>query len=552
MEPHATIASWEGDRLTVWSKSQYVLNEQAELAAIFGLPANKVLVVCPFVGGAFGTSLRTWSHVSIAALASRMVGRPIKLALTRRQMFFDTGHRPRTDQRVALAAQADGKLTAVAHEATAETSRYEEFVEGITNQSEFLYSCPNVRTRYRLVPTDTSTPTYMRAPGECTGMHALECALDELAVALKIDPIELRRRNEPTVDESNGRPFSSRSLLQCLEIGAERFGWSRRDPRPGSMRDGRLQIGWGVAGSTRGAPQVPAEASVRLLPNGRVEVESATSDMGPGTYTSMAQVAAGTLGIPLERVTFRLGRSDMPTAPSHGGSWTMASVGNAVRKACLAAQEAAMRRAVEDPASVFYGLAIDALEWQDGTLGRKDGEGMRLNQVALLRDGAPLEVRTAASRPADVANRYSMYGYAAYFAEVAVDPDLTLVKVRRLVGVYGIGKIVNPRLARSQCIGGMVGGIGMALMERTVLDPRDGRPVNAHMADYLVPVNLDIGSLETHFLDERDDAVNPLGVKGIGELCIIGVAPAIANAVYHATGKRIRELPIRIESLLDV
>jgi xanthine dehydrogenase YagR molybdenum-binding subunit len=340
--------------------------------------------------------------------------------------------------------------------------------------------------------------------------------------------------------------------LQCLEIGAERFGWSRRDPRPGSMRDGRLQIGWGVAGSTRGAPQVPAEASVRLLPNGRVDVESATSDMGPGTYTSMAQVAAGTLGIPLERVTFRLGRSDMPTAPSHGGSWTMASVGNAVRKACLAAQEAAMRRAVEDPASVFYGLAIDALEWQDGTLGRKDGEGMRLNQVALLRDGAPLEVRTAASRPADVANRYSMYGYAAYFAEVAVDPDLTLVKVRRLVGVYGIGKIVNPRLARSQCIGGMVGGIGMALMERTVLDPRDGRPVNAHMADYLVPVNLDIGSLETHFLDERDDAVNPLGVKGIGELCIIGVAPAIANAVYHATGKRIRELPIRIESLLDV
>jgi xanthine dehydrogenase YagR molybdenum-binding subunit len=266
----------------------------------------------------------------------------------------------------------------------------------------------------------------------------------------------------------------------------------------------------------------------------------------------MAQVAAGTRGIPLERVTFRLGRSDMPTAPSHGGSWTMASVGNAVRKACLAAQEAAMRRAVEDPASVFYGLAIDALEWQDGTLGRKDGEGIRLNQVALLRDGAPLEVRTAASRPADVANRYSMYGYAAYFAEVAVDPDLTLVKVRRLVGVYGIGKIVNPRLARSQCIGGMVGGIGMALMERTVLDPRDGRPVNAHMADYLVPVNLDIGSLETHFLDERDDAVNPLGVKGIGELCIIGVAPAIANAVYHATGKRIRELPIRIESLLDV
>jgi xanthine dehydrogenase YagR molybdenum-binding subunit len=552
MEPHATVAAWDGDRLTVWSKSQYVLNEQAELAAIFGLPPQNVLVVCPFVGGAFGTSLRTWSHVSIAAIAARATGRPVKLALTRRQMFYDTGHRPRTDQRIALGAEADGRLKAVIHEATAETSRYEEFVEGITNQSEFLYSCQNVRTRYRLVPTDTSTPTFMRAPGECTGMHALECALDELASQLNVDPIELRRRNEPVIDESNGRPFSSRSLLQCLETGAARFGWSKRDPRPGSMRDGRLRIGWGVAGSTRGAPQVSADASVRVLPNGYIEVASATSDMGPGTYTAMSQVAAATLGVPLERVQFALGRSDLPTAPSHGGSWTMASVGNAVREACLSAEEGLAKRAVEDTASPFHGLALDALDWREGTLGRKDGEGARLDHVAILRGGEPLEVRTTASRAADVANRYSMYGYAAFFAEVAVDPDLGIVRVRRLLGVYGIGKVVNPRLARSQCIGGMVGGIGMALMERTVLDPRDGRPVNAHMADYLVPVNLDIGSLETHFLEEEDTAVNPLGVKGIGELCIIGVAPAIANAVHHATGVRVRELPIRIENLVGV
>ncbi|WP_027532713.1 xanthine dehydrogenase family protein molybdopterin-binding subunit [Bradyrhizobium sp. WSM3983] len=550
MEPHATVASWEGDSLTVWSKSQYVLNERAELAAIFGIPPENVLVICPFVGGAFGTSLRTWSHVGIAALAARVVGRPVKLALTRKQMFLDTGHRPRTDQRIAIAATNQGKLTAIIHEATAETSRYEEFIEGITNQTEFLYSCPNVRTRYRLVPTDTSTPTYMRAPGECTGMHALECGLDELAAALDLDPIELRRRNEPTVDESNGRPFSSRSLLQCLETGAERFGWSQRNPRPGSMRDGRWQIGWGVAGSTRGAPQAPADASVRLLPDGRVEVASATSDMGPGTYTSMAQVAAATLGVPVERIKFELGRSDMPTAPSHGGSWTMASVGNAVRSACLAAQDAAVRRAVEDPASIFHGLTADVLHWKDGTLGRKNGEGPRLDQVALLRGGMPIDVRTTASRSTDIANRYSMYGYAAFFTEVAVDADLGIVRIRRMLGVYGIGKVVNPRLARSQCIGGMVGGIGMALMERTVLDQRDGRPVNAHMADYLVPVNLDVPTLETQFLDEQDDAVNPLGIKGIGELCIIGVAPAIANAVYHATGKRVRELPIRIENLL--
>jgi xanthine dehydrogenase YagR molybdenum-binding subunit len=549
MEPHATIAAWVGDQLTVWSKSQYVVNEKAELAAIFGIPPQNVLVICPFVGGAFGTSLRTWSHVSIAALAARATGRPVKLALTRRQMFYDTGHRPRTDQRIRLAAGQDGKLTAIIHEATAETSRYEEFVEGITNQSEFFYSSPNVRTRYRLVPTDTSTPTYMRAPGECTGMHALECAIDELATELNVDPIELRRRNEPTVDESNGRPFSSRSFLQCLDVGAQQFGWSRRDPRPGSMRDGRLLVGWGVAGATRGAPQVSADASVQLLPNGRVEIQSATSDMGPGTYTSMVQVGAATLGISPDKVTFMLGRSDMPIAPSHGGSWTMASVGNAVRAACLAAQEKAVQKTIADAASPFLGLTADALEWRDGMLGRKDGEGPRLDQVALLR-GEPLDVRATASRPADVASRYSMYGYGAFFAEVVVDPDIAVVRVRRMVGVYGIGKVVNPRLARSQCVGGMVGGIGMALMERTVLDPRDGRPVNAHMADYLVPVNLDIGTLDTHFLEEQDDAVNPLGVKGIGELCIIGVAPAIANAVYHATGKRVRELPIRIENLL--
>ncbi len=551
MEPHAIVAAWQDGRLTVWTKSQYVQNEQAELAAIFGVVPENVLVISPFVGGAFGTCLRTWSHTTIAALAARMTDRPVKLALTRRQMFFDTGFRPRTDQRVALGATQDGKLTAVIHEATAQTSRYEEFVEGITNQSESLYACPNVRTRYRLVPTDSPTPTHMRAPGECSGMYALECAMDELAVALDLDPIELRRRNEPLLDESNGRPFSSRSLLQCLDVGAERFGWARRDKRPGSTREGRLRIGWGVATTTRGALQVAAEASVSLLPDGQVVVESATSDMGPGTYTALAQIAAATLRIPLERVTVQLGRSDMPMAPSHGGSWTLASVGSAVQAACRAAQNSAIQRACSDAASPFFGHGPETLEWQDGLLGASSGPGPRLDQVALLHSGPPLKARASASRPADVASRYSMYSYGAFFAEVTVDPDLGIARVRRILGVYSIGTVVNPKLAQSQCIGGMVGGIGMALMERTVLDPRDGRPVNAHMADYLVPVNLDIGSLETHFVEEHDQLVNPLGIKGMGELCIIGVAPAIANAVYHATGKRVRELPIRIEHLLD-
>jgi len=551
MEPHATVAEWKDDRLTLWSKSQYVGNEQAEMAAIFGVPRENVRVICPFVGGAFGTSLRTWPHVTLAAVAARQIGRPVKLVLSRRQMAFTTGHRPRTAQRVALGATSDGRLTSIIHEAFAETSRYEQFIEGVTNQSEFLYSCPNVRTRYRIVPTDTATPTPMRAPGEASGAYALECAMDELAVALQMDPIELRRRNEPSIDESSGRPFSSRSLLRSLDVGAERFGWSRRNPIPGSMRDGRLLIGWGVATTTRSAAQAPSDALARLMADGTVEVEVATADMGPGTYTSMTQVAADTLGIPMDRVRFTLGRSDLPTAPSHGGSWTMASVGTAIRAACLAVQAEAAARAVADQRSPIFGASVDQIEWSEGRVRRRGDAASGQSYRDIVGNGAPIESRASVSRSPDVAGKFSMYGFGAFFAEVAIDPDIRTVRVRRLLGVYGAGRIINPRLARSQCISGMVGGIGQALMERTSLDPRTGRPVNAHMADYLVPVNLDIGSLETHFLEEEDAIVNPLGAKGIGELSIVGVAPAIANAVYHATGKRVRELPIRLENLLE-
>jgi xanthine dehydrogenase YagR molybdenum-binding subunit len=283
MEPHATVAAWDGERLTLWSKSQFVVNEQAEIAAVFGLPAEQVQVVCPFIGGAFGTSLRTWPHVTVAALAARHVGRPVKLVLTRRQMFYTTGHRPRTVQRMALGADGRGRLSAVIHEGTGETSRYERFVEALTTVGSYMYSCPNVRTRYRLAPLDSSTPTYMRGPGEASGIFALECALDELAVELGIDPVELRRRNEPEIDEGENRPFSSRSLTLCYERAAERFGWAARDPSPGSMRDGRLLIGWGMASATYPVFRAPASARARLLADGTAEIEAAASDMGPGT-----------------------------------------------------------------------------------------------------------------------------------------------------------------------------------------------------------------------------------------------------------------------------
>jgi xanthine dehydrogenase YagR molybdenum-binding subunit len=551
MEPHATVAAWNGDRLTLWSKSQFVVNEQAEIAAIFGIPAENVQVICPFIGGAFGTALRTWPHVTLAAMAARQTGRPVKLVLTRKQMFFTTGHRPRTLQRVALGATPDGKLTSLIHEGTGETSRYEQYVEALTSNSGFMYACPNVRTGYRLLPLDTGTPTFMRAPGEASGVFALECAVDELSYALGIDPIELRRRNEPEIDEGENKPFSSRSLMKCYDLGAERFGWSRRSRAPGSMRDGRLLIGWGMASNTYPVFYLPASARVRLLPSGDVEVEAAASDMGPGTYTSMTQVAADVLGVPMSRVRFDLGRSDFPPTPPHGGSMTMASVGSAIRAACIAVQEETAKRAVADQRSQVFGAPLDGVEWNEGRLRRRgDASPGQAYHDVVTSAGQPIEASASSQPDPDLARRYSMHAFGAVFAEVAIDPDVGTIRVRRAIGVYGAGRILNPRLAASQCTGGMIGGIGMALMERTVLDPRDGRPVNAHMADYLVPVNLDIPHLEAHFVEEEDPHVNPLGVKGLGEIALVGMAPAIANAVFHATGKRVRTLPIRIEDVL--
>lgn len=551
MEPHAVVAAWDGERLTLWSKSQFVVNEQAEIAAIFGLPAQNVQVICPFIGGAFGTSLRTWPHVTLAAMAARQVGRPVKLVLNRRQMFFTTGHRPRTLQRVAIGGTRDGRLTGIIHEGNGETSRYEEFTEALLSATSYMYSCPNVRTSYRLTPLDIGTPNHMRGPGESSGMFALESALDELSYALGIDPIELRRRNEPTMDEGENKPFSSRCLVQCYERGAERFGWSRRSPAPRSMRDGRLLVGMGVASATYPVWYLPTSARVRLHADGTAAVEVAASDMGPGTYTSMTQVAAETLGIPVEQVRVSIGRSDFPPAPPHGGSMTMASVGSAIRSACLAARDEVTRRAIADQRSPVFGAALEGVEWIGGNVRRLgDASAGQPYRDILASSGQPIEVHASNDRDPEAAQRYSMHSFGAVFAEVTIDPDVGTIRVRRALGAYGAGRIVNPLLASSQCTGGMIGGIGMALMEQTALDARDGRPVNAHMADYLIPVNLDIGQLEALFVDEYDPHVNTLGVKGLGEIALVGMAPAIANAIHHATGKRVRHLPIRIEDVL--
>src|SRR4051812_48049615 len=521
IEMHATIAAWDGDRLTLRDKTQWVHNTADEIAAVFGIVAENVRVVSPFVGGAFGSGLRTWPHVTLAALGARVTGRPVKVMLSRREMYYAVGYRPHTVQRVALGASRDGRLTAILHEGYQENSTYEEFSEALLNASRFLHSCPNVDTRHRLARMNVHTPTYMRAPGEASGVFALESAMDELAVALNLDPVELRLRNEPEIDEFKKLPFSSRSTRECYRAAAERFGWSRRNPEPRSMRDGRSLIGWGMATATYPMNFAAASAIVRLLPDGTAEVASAASDMGPGTWTSLTQVAADALGLSIERVRLSLGDSRLPKTPPHGGSMTMASVGSAVQAACRKVREDALAR----------GGANDLLE-------------------AVRRIGQPVEAWVD-SKPGDASQRFSMYAFGAVFVEVAVDPDLGETRVRRIVGAYGAGRIVNPKTTRSQCIGGMIGGIGMALMEHSVVDARNGRVPNANLAEYAVPVHADAPPvMDVVFVEEHDPHVNPLGVKGVGEIALVGVAPAIANAVFHATGKRIRDLPITPDKLL--
>ena len=521
IEMHATIAAWDGDRLTLWDKTQWVHNTADEIAAVFSIPEENIRVISPFVGGAFGSGLRTWPHVTLAALGARVTGRPVKVMLSRREMYYAVGYRPHTVQRVALGASRDGRLTAILHEGYQETSRYEEFSEALLNASRLLHSCPNVDTRHRLAPMNVHTPTYMRAPGEASGIFALESAMDELAVALNFDPVELRLRNEPEMDEFKKLPFSSRSTRECYRSAAERFGWNRRSPEPRSMRDGRWLIGWGMATATYPMNYAPATAMARLLPDGTAEVMSASSDMGPGTWTSMTQVAAEALGLPIERVKFTLGDTRLPRAPIHGGSMTMASVGSAVQAACRKVREDAIAR----------GGANDLVD-------------------AMRRIAQPIEAM-ADVKPGDESRRFSMHAFGAVFVEVAVDPDLGETRVRRIVGAYGAGRIVNPKTSRSQCVGGMIGGIGMALMEHSVVDARNGRVPNANFAEYAVPVHADAPPLmDVIFVKEHDPHVNPLGVKGVGEIAMVGVAPAIASAIFHATGKRIRELPITPEKLL--
>jgi CO/xanthine dehydrogenase Mo-binding subunit len=548
----ATVARWEGDRLMVHDTSQDPMNTRRALAAAFGLPETNVRVLVPYLGGGFGAALRAWPHVILTALAARVVGRPVKLVLTRPQMFTSVGHRPGTRQRVRLGATRDGRLVALEHESTATLGALGDGgLEPVTQVASNAYSCPNVATHERRAWLHIPTPYWMRAPGRVQGHFALESALDELSYTLGIDPIELRLRNYADVHPESGRPWSSKALRECYFAGAERFGWARRTPQVGSLREGNWLVGYGMAGVTFTSGQARCEATVSVRRDGTAHVRSAATDIGTGTYTIATQVTAELLGLDIDQVQVEIGDTDLPYAPYSGGSGMATSLSSAIQDAASKLLRSFLDLVADDESSPLRGRSPDEITATEGGIHVVDAPAIGEKYVDILaRHGLP-EITADGERDpqADGLRPPPPNGsFAACFAEVRVDADLGLLRVARIVSAVDAGRILNEKLARNQIIGGAVMGIGMTLLEETVFDPETGRIANATFADYLIPTNADVAEIEVVFVG-TPDTVRPLGIKGIGEIGVVGVSAAIANAVYHATGRRIRSLPITVEDL---
>lgn len=550
MEPFATTAAWgEDGTLTVYEKTQGARNNHTYVRKVFGLSAEEVRLISSFVGGAFGSGLRPQYQLFLAVLAARQLQRSVRVSLTRQQM-FTFGHRPVTIQRLALGANAEGKLTALTHEAIAETSRFEEYSENVVGWSGMLYQCDNTRHEHKVVQLDLYTPIDMRAPGAAWGVYALECAMDELADTLKIDPLEFRLKNYAERDQNEDKPFSSKELRECYRQGAEKFGWAQRPREPRSMQKGNQLIGWGMATGAWEAQQRQASAKAVLTLDGHLTVSSATADIGTGTYTIMTQIAAEMLGVPLERVTFKLGDSALPESPVEGGSWTASTIGSAVRAVCEKARKSLWHLARKGENSPFIGAKLEDIVFADGHIRLQRDPSRALSLIDVLRNGGVnVMEEQATSVPDATQQRYTRYAHSAVFVEVKVDKDLGVIEVARVVSAIAAGRILNPKTARSQIIGGIVWGIGMALEEESIIDHHFGRFMNHNLAEYHVAVHADVPDIEVIFVAEHDEIVNPLGVKGLGELGLVGVAAAISNAVFHATGKRIRELPLTLDKV---
>ncbi len=529
MEPHATIAVWEGDHVTLYNASQIINGAQHAAANTLNIAPENVRIVSPYIGGGFGSKGGQWANLVLAAVAAKMVNRPVQLALNRQQMFNSVGLRQRNRQRIRLAANKDGMLMALAHQTTTHSAMGDEFVEPCGDCSKIMYEVPNSLISYLVAPMNVITPTYTRGPGKSTGSFALESAIDELAFKLSMDPIAFRLKNEPAKDPSNGKPWSSRKLVECLKEGAKAFGWEKRDAQPGQQQQGDYQIGYGVACGTYPAHQQASSAIIKLTRDGNkivAAVEMAAADLGTGTHTILAQTAADGLGLPVEQVRVTIGDSDLPPAAGSVGSVGATSYANAVNDACAKITEEL--------------LAQSGKQFLARPTAAELMESEQLNAFQTRVDAKALAG----------ANEYSSHSFSADFAEVWVSRSTGMATVKRFLSVTAAGQILNPKTARSQIIGGNAWGIGMALTEESVIDPRWGNFITRSFADYHVPANLDIGHMETIFIHEEDVIANKMGLKGIGEIAIVGVAAAVANAIFNATGRRIRQLPITPDKLL--
>jgi xanthine dehydrogenase YagR molybdenum-binding subunit len=554
IELHATTAIWEGSTLTLYDSSQGVVNLQSVLAQMFGLPTENVRVISKFVGSGFGSKLFPWTQCPLAAAAARQLGKPVKLVVSRKMMFQSVGHRPRTQQRVRIGATPDGRLVSLQHDYLYQRSMLDAHHEDCGETTPFQYSVPNLRVTFGRAKRNIGSGADMRGPGAVPGLYATESAMNELADQLKIDPVKLRVLNEPKLDEGLGVPFSSRHLVECFELGAEKFGWSRRTPAVGSMKRDGLTLGWGMAGCSWIAARFPAAASVQLRDDGTARVACATQDIGTGTYTILAQLASQRTGVPLEKVEVALGDTSLPAGPLSGGSMVTGSVVPAVFKAADGAIASLMTVALTTPGSPFENRKPDDLAFEGGRVFVKaDGAAKGVPFADVLRRANLRLVSGSGESESTFGNpkpKFSTHSFGCHFVEVTWQPEIARLRVSRVVTVIDAGRILNPLAGRNQIEGAVVMGIGMALLEHTSYDPQNGAPINSNLADYVMAVNADAPPIDVHFLDFPDKEINELGARGIGEIGLAGIAAAITAAVHHATGVRVRELPVKIENLL--
>jgi xanthine dehydrogenase YagR molybdenum-binding subunit len=549
MELFASTVMWDGGgKLTVYDKTQGVQNVHRYLCSVFEMKTDDVRVMSPFVGGAFGSGLRPQYQAVLAVLAARALRRSVRVVLTRQQMYA-LGYRPATIERLELGANAGGTLDAITHEAIAMTSQYEDFARNDTTWSGMLYRCANARYVHKLARLDFPTACDMRAPGAATGVYGLECAMDELAVALKIDPVLLRLQCYSDRDQNENVPYTSKKLRECYRQGAEVFGWNKRNAEPRSMRDGTELVGWGMATGVWEALQMKTAVRIVLAANGHAEVACATSDIGTGTYTIMGQVAADMLGLPLDNVTVLLGDSRLPHAPVEGGSWTAASVSHAIATTSDEIRKELLRLAKSARDSPLAAARLEDVTMVDGRIVNRKDTNRGVSIADAMRQGALERIERESTTDVKEDNSFARNTHSAIFAEVKVDEELGVIRVTRVVNAVAAGRILNTKTARSQITGSVVWGIGMALHEETLVDHDFGRIMNSNIAEYHVPVNADVQDIKVIFVDEPDEIVNPLGIKGVGEIGVVGTAAAIANAIYHATGKRVRDLPITLDKI---